>query len=428
MLKKKNILFIESGTSGGGSFESLLLHVKSLNQKIFYPIILCFNQTKYIDLWEELGIEVIQIYDHLYTQKNQSILSVIYKRLYGVLWRISSRLVIFFVKHLAQKLTITRISRIVEENDIDLIYLNDQIMRDLFGVFVVERTQVKCISHLRSLRSKGFGGRIADYVNPRVDLFIANSRKCRQHWCDLGLNQKKTVVIYNALSSLTQQSDPTWSIRGRFDIAERFTHILGCIANFDKAKGHSFLLKSFARLYEQHKNYSLLLVGDGPLRQRSKTLVQEYGLSEAVRFAGYLNPVQDIIGRLDLLIVPSQSEAFGRTIIESMQVKTPVVATKVGGIPELITHEVNGLLVAYGDEEGLVQAILRLTGDAELKERIVEEAYRSGKERFSIERYAREMDTVYTSLFAEEPYLRTKAKRDIQEYASQFFHKNVWSS
>lgn len=393
------ILFIESGAYGGGSFESLYQHMKVLDRSRFRPIIVCLNPSKYLKLWQALGIEVHLIHDNFYSLSSKSFFTPLLKLLYATFIRSSSYLFLGYLSLLHLSL-MKEIIKIISREGIELLVLNDQIFRDLFGVLIAKRCGVKCVSHLRSMRSKGFNRSLACFGNRRVDLFIANSQNCKEHWCKLGLDRKKIVVIYNAVNDVSVMPRRKQDICDEFSISERFDHILGCVANFDKAKGHRFLLQSFRKLCEKHKNYFLLLVGHGPLLQETKEYVAKRGLSGAVKFVGYQNQAHDIIAALDALIVPSRSEAFGRTILEAMQVRTAVIATDVGGIPEVITNNFNGLLVMHGDVAGMVHAILRLTNQPELQERLIKNAFETVGENFSGERYANEIERIYADILS----------------------------
>jgi len=393
------LLFIESGSYGGGSFESLYQHMKVLDRSRFRPIIVCLNPSKYLKLWQALGIEVHLIQDNFYSLSNKSFFTPLLKLLYATFIRSSSYLFLGYLSLLHLSL-IREIKKIISREGIELLVLNDQIFRDLFGVLIVEQCGVKCISHLRSMRSKGFNRSLASFANSRVELFIANSLNCKEHWCRLGIDEKKTMVVYNPVDVVSEDLETEEDIRHRFCIPERFEHILGCVANFEKAKGHKFLLESFEKLYEEHKNYFLLLVGHGAQMQVARQYVAKRGLSGAVKFVGYQSQVYDIIAALDALIVPSQSEAFGRTILEAMQVGSAVIATDVGGIPELITNDFNGLLVKHGAAAGMVHAILRLTNEPELPERLIENAYETAGDKFSSERYASKMEKIYDRILS----------------------------
>lgn len=336
--------------------------------------------------------------------------------MYGVIWRYLNWALLPFLKFLVHQKVVREIVRIVKENEIGIIHLNDQIMRDIFGVFVAEKTGVSCVSHLRSKRSDGFNRRLARYVNDKVTCFIANSENCKAYWCDLGVDASKTMVVHNAVTPFSANG---LDIRQEFSVPAQHKYVLGCVANFTEAKGHRFLLSTFARLAENSDDYFLVLVGHGELLTECQSFVKKQGLTSKVRFVGYDARAKEIIAGLDVLIVPSRNEAFGRAILEAMQVGTPVIATRTGGIPELVHSGHNGILVEYGDTENLIDAIIRLTNEPVLRARCVQNAARTVRDKFSSDRYSQKFQDIYSALLSGQTQpLRVTLSPDSQDMIS----------
>ena len=103
-----------------------------------------------------------------------------------------------------------------------------------------------------------------------------------------------------------------------------------------------------------------------------------------------------------MLILSSFQEAFGRTLLEAMLGQTPIVATRTGGIPEVVQHEYNGLLVDYDDVDGLSNAIVRLLREPMVANDLVENGYRDCKERFQISHHVKRLEEIYKSLINTE--------------------------
>ena len=124
---------------------------------------------------------------------------------------------------------------------------------------------------------------------------------------------------------------------------------------------------------------------------------QTAGLRENIRFADYREDVYDLIRQSKVLVHTALNEPMGRVIVEAMLLKTPVVAIRSGGIPELIDDRVDGMLVAPGDRAGLVEAI-KLALRPEVRSSLIENAYRKAKQKFAIEQQSRKVLTVYDHL------------------------------
>ena len=145
-----------------------------------------------------------------------------------------------------------------------------------------------------------------------------------------------------------------------------------CVGRLIPIKGHVVLLRAFAEARRQLPALELEIAGRGPLEPALKALVHELGIADAVRFLGYVAPVQKAIERAAIVVVPSMGEGFGMVALESMERSRPVIAASIGGLGELVEDRVTGLLVAPGEAEPLRDAIVRLGGDLELAGRMGE--------------------------------------------------------
>jgi glycosyltransferase involved in cell wall biosynthesis len=135
---------------------------------------------------------------------------------------------------------------------------------------------------------------------------------------------------------------------------------LVCVARFHPVKDHATLLHAFAAVAAARLDVDLLLVGDGSMRGNLELLARELGITDRVRFLGVRSDVPDILGTVDLFALTSVSEAASLTLLEAMASRLPVVVTAVGGNPEIVRHEKEGLLVPRGDAPAVAAALIRL--------------------------------------------------------------------
>jgi glycosyltransferase involved in cell wall biosynthesis len=166
-------------------------------------------------------------------------------------------------------------------------------------------------------------------------------------------------------------------------------------------KGHSDLIRGFARALSEHKDLLLLLAGDGELRDELTALVAELRLGDRVRFLGWRDDTADLLAGSDIFVLPSLNEGLGLVLIEAMAANLPVVATRVGGVPEVVEEGQTGLLVEARDSDQISSAILRLARDRALRERMG----RAGRDRadahFSIQATVRRTEQIYNDLVEE---------------------------
>ena len=139
--------------------------------------------------------------------------------------------------------------------------------------------------------------------------------------------------------------------------------LVGVVARHQPEKGVQTFLKAAARVALRFPEVRFLVVGDGPLRGELEFLAERVGLSERVYFLGFRSDAASIMRSLDVLVVPSRTEGSPLVTLEAMAAGVPVVASAVGGIPDQIRHESEGLLVPSGDPVALSDALLRLLGD-----------------------------------------------------------------
>jgi glycosyltransferase involved in cell wall biosynthesis len=144
-----------------------------------------------------------------------------------------------------------------------------------------------------------------------------------------------------------------------------------------------------------------VLIGDGPMKEELILKTQLLKLDNSVFFAGYKTNAIEFIKSFDVLIVPSKQESFGRTIIEGMNVSTPVIATNIGGIPEIIFHKETGLLIGYGDINAFANAIELVFQDQDLSNKIVNNALARVKDLFGIKNYINKIDSIYSKSIYE---------------------------
>jgi glycosyltransferase involved in cell wall biosynthesis len=143
-----------------------------------------------------------------------------------------------------------------------------------------------------------------------------------------------------------------------------------CVGRMIPIKGHIVLLRAFAEARRELPDLTLELAGRGPLEPALRALAKELGVDGAVRFLGYVSPIQTAIEQASAVVVPSMGEGFGMVALEAMERGRPVVAAAIGGLGELVQDGETGRLVAPGEVEPLRQAIVQLGSDPELARRM----------------------------------------------------------
>jgi glycosyltransferase involved in cell wall biosynthesis len=141
--------------------------------------------------------------------------------------------------------------------------------------------------------------------------------------------------------------------------------VVGFIGWLLPIKGPLHLLHAMEKVWQQHPEAQLVFIGKGELDVDLRSASRKCGGNGRVRFLGWRHDVEEIMPIFDIFVLPSLNEGMGRVLVEAMAAGKPVVASQVGGIPDLVQHGENGLLVPPGDEQALAEAIRQLIDDPE---------------------------------------------------------------
>jgi len=169
------------------------------------------------------------------------------------------------------------------------------------------------------------------------------------------------------------------------------------VARVEDVKNPLGLIEAFGKLADANPRARLLLVGDGSVRPRVEERIAALGLSGKARLLGFRSDVPEILHACDVLVLNSRYEGLGLAVMEAMAAGLPVVATQVGGIPELVQPGVTGRLVAPADSAGLATALADLLADPDLRKRMGEAARRRA-DSFSIGEMTRRYEATYRRL------------------------------
>jgi len=215
-----------------------------------------------------------------------------------------------------------------------------------------------------------------------------------------GIPVEKFLVQHNAIRSSAPAS-PTDidALRQRCGLTKNEKIILS-IGRLSKEKGHIDLIDAFAKLFERKPeiNARLILVGDGPERDRLHAAANASAFGGRIIFVGQVSRVQPFYAIADVFVLPSHSEGSPNVLLEAMAANVPVVATSVGGVPEIVENEASALLIPVNHPAAMASAIARLLNDRSLANRLTNVASGLIKRNHSPELYARSLIELYREL------------------------------
>jgi len=228
--------------------------------------------------------------------------------------------------------------------------------------------------------------RIRRLLAPLVSHFITVSRDL-ERWLveDVRLPARKVTTIVNGVDLARFGQGDRRGARAQLGLPPDAT-IVGTVGRLDPVKDHAGLLRAFAGLGTAHPDALLLIAGDGPCRDELARLAGTLGLGERVRLLGDCRDVPGVLTALDLFVLPSIAEGMSNTILEAMASGLPVVATRVGGNPELVEEHVTGRLIRSRDPGVLAEAMAVYLDDPHVRAVHGKAARQRALERFGLER------------------------------------------
>lgn len=236
------------------------------------------------------------------------------------------------------------------------------------------------------------------------DLVVCNSRAAANRLENHGVPAHKLVIIPNGLFS--EAFAPVAPLLPKAPGTVR----VGMIGRMNfEYKNQAAFLRAAARVANTFKETEFVLAGDGAFRPKFERMAEEMGLASRVRFLGERNDIPAVLASLDISVVPSISESLPNAVLESMAAGVPVVATRVGGIPDVLEHEKTGLLVPPEDDLQLTEAISRLISNAAMRQEIGTHAREYAARHFHWDSVSEQYEELYAKALASKER-RTKAR------------------
>ncbi len=378
---------------GGGNLRTLAYVLKFIDRSKVEPIVLTPQESDFLGGYRERGTRVI-------TEPPPASIS----RFGG------------------QVLRDTMFARV--KSALDLIRYNVRLAR----LMKREKVAVVYCNSIRSLLLAGLGARMAGvpalwYVkgaldNPLLDAlgFLLASRIaffCETNRDDrypllVRLFRKRIRIIEigldRAVIERAENSDKT-RLREELDIRPESLNAI-VLGQVYAPKGQHFVLEGLRQIVDAHPNFMLYIAGDAVLKEYESytnslhDIIKRDGLEDNVRFLGWRTDALELLTLMDIMIHPSLAEGFGRAVLEAMAVGRPVVASRVGGLREIIRDGENGFLVTPGSTREIVDRVLQLAGDPVLREKFSREARHEVMSNYLIEDKVKKLESVWMEMAA----------------------------
>jgi glycosyltransferase involved in cell wall biosynthesis len=200
---------------------------------------------------------------------------------------------------------------------------------------------------------------------------------------------------------------------------QRSDRVIGFVSKLWEGKGHETALQAMTQVAASVPEAKLLLVGEGPIEKKLRELTRKLGIERSVIFAGFRTKIAELTSLCEICILPSFFEGMGRVLLEAGACGKPVVASNVGGIPDVVKDRMTGFLVPPGDSSALFGEILRLLSDPDLAREMGEAAKQRINEKFDVRTMVREIVELY------EEYLCRKGRISEGDPVSRVIHDSI---
>jgi glycosyltransferase involved in cell wall biosynthesis len=318
---------------------------------------------------------------------------------------------------LKQRLTfdphlIVQARRVIREHDINLIQTHGY-KSSAIGFFL----QLFCrrpwigFAHgfLEENRKLRFYNRIERFVLRRADRIVAVSNSMKTLLTQHGVPAQKIRVIHNAIDPGEVVPDTSSEeIKRRHGLTSH-QKVIGVIGRLSPEKGQMIFLRAMEKTVRSFPEAKALIIGEGQDQAMLEGFCREKGLSDHVVFLGYQEKIANYYQVLDLLVLPSLSEGLPNTVLEAMSFGVPVLATAVGGVPEIIQNG-NGIMVSPNDPGALAERMIGLLRDDALRQAIGLKGKNSLYPRFAPDSRARLIVNLYEELLSDRDKAQETSK------------------
>ena len=286
---------------------------------------------------------------------------------------------------------VPKLKTLIQQERPDVVHTHLDVIK--YAVLAAKLAGVKkCVHTVHSLADREAEGRVQKIINGFYfrrgwSVPVALAPEVRNSVAEFyGIPLRRVPVIYNGIDLSRCVPKTT------YETGETVTILH--VGRFDVPKNHPGLLEAFRLLLETHPECRLRLLGDGDLRADMEKLAREKGIADFVEFCGMQSNVYPYLHDADVFTLPSIYEGNPMTIIEAMGTGLPIVASRVGGIPDMISDGESGLLVEP-EPQSICAGLTRLVGDAALRQRLGLAA-RKQSQTFSAEHMARDYISCYS--------------------------------
>ncbi|MDP1624368.1 MAG: glycosyltransferase [bacterium] len=374
---KFNIVFIIDGLGMGGAERLMVPILKNLNREWFEPRVCFFQIRNGSPIAEDIRALNVPV-DFLP------------------------------IPYLRDMMGILRLRKYLKDVNADLVHTQLEFA-DVFGNIAAKLLRLPSVSTVHTMPAQDM--ELRSRIHQEVELFclrkfcnaiISVSEEAREFYLKISkIPPDKLRTIYNgvdiaSLVNVTAQKDP-YSIREQFGIPQD-AKLLVTVAVLRELKGIQFMIRALPLILSKYSDVYYLIVGSGPYKDALEYEVERVGVKSRVIFSGQRSDVNQILLAADIFALPTLTEALPTVLAEAMAARLPIVASAVGGIPEMILDGENGILTSPSDSQTLADACISLLTDTKRAKAMGEAGWQVVNRKFNIQIQVKQLESLYLGL------------------------------
>lgn len=400
-MERKKILFCESNIDGtiGGSFYSLFYLVDGLDKSTYDPCVVFYQKHSLLPLFKQAGIRT-----EIFSLPKPIHLSLFDKGALKILRepiKILQSAINFYRFFIRQSF---KYRKYIINNKIELVHLNNTILRNHNWMLAAKLAGIKCVTHERGVNNH-FPA-MARFFARHIDAIVCISGAVEDNLKNRKMDSGQLVKIFNGIDPDCVIAEKNMEeIRKEFNIPES-SPVIGIVGNIRGWKGQEVVVRAVARIKEKHQDIRCLIVGDYSKNEqdyydRLKHIINELDIVENIIFTGYQSNVASFMNAMAIVIHASiLPEPFGRVLIEAMALSKPVVGSNEGAVPEIVVEAETGAMFKPGDDKALAKIVITLLNDPERRVKMGENGRLRLEQHFHIKRNVEQTQNMYQRLLS----------------------------
>jgi len=292
-----------------------------------------------------------------------------------------------------------RLSRVIRRLQPDIVHAHDPHGVAMAAIALSMGTQGKKPRLVASRRVDFHLGRnaLSRWKYRQVDRFICASEAIRQMLLEDGIARSRAVTVHEGIDLAKVEAAPPAALHEELWLPHH-APLVGNVAALVPHKGQRHLVEAAVEVLRQEPEARFIIAGEGERRAALEHQIRHHHLDKHVMLTGFRADVLSVLKAFDIFVMSSVTEGLGTSLLDAMACARPIVATKTGGIPEVVDDNVTGFLVPPRDHTAMAKAILRLLADADLRQRMGAAGLARVRERFTAEQMVRNTLRAYAEI------------------------------